>query len=202
MKLSAEQIEKIREVINQSTISIQPLKDDLVDHLCCVVESEMGAGKAFEVSLVTAVQELAPEGFERIQHETIFLLNSTKILLMKKVMYTIGLLSAMTFVLGWVFGVFHWPGTTLLSFLGFSGFAFIFLPMLAIDYYKVKIQRAVSEKLKFIIGLASAMLVGLSGLFKVLHVQWAPFLLIAGAGLFIFGFLPFLFFTLYKKSIS
>lgn len=202
MKLSAEQIEKIREVINQSAVSIQPLKDDLVDHLCCVVESEMAVGETFETSLATAIEELAPEGFERIQHETIFLLNSTNILFMKKVMYAIGLLSAMTFVLGWVFGIFHLPGTTLLSFSGFSGFAFIFLPMLAIDFYKVKIQRAMSEKLKFVIGLVSAVLVGLSGLFKVLHLQGASFLLIAGAGLFIFGFLPFLFFTLYKKSIS
>lgn len=57
-------------------------------------------------------------------------------------------------------------------------------------------------KLKVILGSFSALIVGLAGVFKVLHLQWADHLLLGGMLLFTFGFLPFLFFRMYKKSIS
>ena len=84
----------------------------------------------------------------------------------------------------------------------FSSFAFIFLPLLAIDHFKTNIRRTLSDKLKFILGFASGILVGLSGVFKVMHLQGTVALLVAGILLCVFGFFPFLFFTMYKKSIT
>ena len=84
MRVSSEQITHIHEVIDQSSINIETLKDDLLDHLCCVVEVKMTNGIEFEISLKEALDELAPDGLNTIQRETIFLLNSTKIIFMKK----------------------------------------------------------------------------------------------------------------------
>jgi len=202
LKLSEEQIEKIRNIIDQSAISSDLLRDDVLDHLCCVMEYKIAHGRPFEVALPEAFNELAPDGLDEIQRETVFLLNSTKIILMKKVMYSIGLISTMAMSLGWLFRILHWPGGFELVNYGFLAFSLLFVPMLAINQFKVSINKALSEKLRIILGLVSGIITCVAVLFKVLHYPGADSLLLTGAMIFIFGFLPFLFFTMYKKSIS
>lgn len=154
------------------------------------------------MALQEAVYELAPKGLLEIQRETIFLLNSTKIIRMKKLTYSIGLLSVMSFVLGWACGMLHWAGARELSIAGFLGFIFLYVPLLAFDRYKTNIRWLLSDKLKFILGSISGLVMATAIAFKILHLPGADQLLILGTVLFTFGFLPFLFFTMYKKSIS
>lgn len=85
---------------------------------------------------------------------------------------------------------------------GFLGFVLLFMPMLAIDRYKLTLNKALSEKLKIILGFTSAAITGLAVLFKILHLQGADILLVLGIILFSLGFLPFLFFRMYKKSVG
>jgi hypothetical protein len=202
MKVTAEQVAIIRRQIDQSGIVNETLRDDVLDHLCCVVEIKLTKGKSFDVALQEAAHELAPEGLMEIQRETVFLLNSIKIIRMKKLTYSIGLLSVMSFVLGWTFGMLHWLGARELSIGGFLGFIFLYVPLLAFDRYKTNIRWLLSDKLKFILGAVSGLAMTVAIAFKILHLPGADQLLILGTGLFAFGFLPFLFFTMYKKSIS
>lgn len=202
MKLSQAQVEIIRNRINQSTICIQTLKDDLLDHLCCVVENKIGKGITFEAALPEAIHELAPHGLDEIQRQTLYLLNPAKVIVMKKIMYVIGLATATSLSLGWLFVTLRWPGGRELFNYGFLGFLLLFIPMVAIEHYKISFRKALSEKLKIILGSVSGFIVGLSLVFKVLHLQGADILLIVGVLLFTFGFLPFLFFNLYKKAVS
>lgn len=202
MKLTLEQVEIIRRQVNQSSISIESLRDDVLDHLCCVVEIKMERGKVFDHAHREALDELAPDGLDELQRETVFLLNSDKIILMKKVMYLVGLLSAMAFVTGWFFGIMRFPGAYELQVYGFSAFAFLYVPMMAIDYFKANIRGALSERLKVMLGVASALLLGVAGVFKMMHLAGTRTLLIMGAAVCVFGFLPFFFFSMYKKSIS
>ena len=202
MKLSREHIDIIRDRINESKISVQTLKDDVVDHLCCVVEYKIGKGKSFEIALDEAIRELAPKGLDDLQQQTVFLLQPSKIIFMKKIMYTIGLMSTVAMSLGWLFTTLRWLGGYQLFNYGFLAFFLVFVPMLAIDRYKVNVQKALSEKLRIIIGASSGIIVGVSLVFKFLHLQGADILLIVGVFMFTFGFLPFLFFNLYKKAVS
>jgi len=203
MRLSRNQVQGIRTLVESSGIAIASLRDDVIDHLCCVVEIKMERGRSLETAIQEAVEELAPNGLEELQRETVYLLNSTKIIHMKKFMYLVGLLSAMSFVAGWAFGILHLPGALELSAYGFLGFSFGFMPLYAIDYYKTNIQRALSEKMKFAMGLFSSILMAASVVFKILHLPVLPtFFLISATILFVFGFLPFLFFGLYKKSVA
>jgi hypothetical protein len=192
----------IRGVIDQSTISNDLLKDDVLDHICCVVEHRMDRGKPFEAAMPEAFKELAPDGLDDIQREAVFLLNSKKIILMKKVMYSIGLISTMAMSLGWLFRILHMPGGFELINYGFLAFSLVFLPMLAINQFKVSVNKALSEKLRIILGLLSGIVTCGAVLLKVFHYPGADTLLFTGALIFIFGFLPFLFFTMYKKSVS
>jgi hypothetical protein len=174
----------------------------VLDHICCVVEHMLARGEDFDKALQGALHDLAPEGLNTLQQETVFLLNSTKIIRMKKVMYGIGLLSAMSFVLGWTFGMLHWAGARELSIFGFLGFIFLYVPMLAIDRYKTNIRWVLSDKLKFILGGLSGLSMAIALFFKIMHLPGGDQLLLLATAIFTFGFLPFLFFTMYKKSIS
>ena len=202
MRVSPEQVAQIKQVIGQSAINIDTLKDDLLDHLCCVVENRMEKGMGFETSLSEALLELAPDGLDAIQRETIFLLNSTKIMLMKKIMYSIGLITSIAMTMGTLAKLLHWPGAEELFTYGFVGFLLLFLPMLAIDRYKHNLSKSLSEKLRIGLGYLSAFLLVFSIAFKLFHLEGANLLLLSGMCVFSFGFLPFLFFNMYKKSLS
>jgi hypothetical protein len=202
MKVSSEQIAHIEGVIEQSSITLETLKDDLLDHLCCVVEAKMTGGGEFEISLKEALHELAPEGLDVIQRETIFLLNSTKIMLMKKIMYSIGLITSISMTMGILAKLLRWPGSEELFTYGFGGFLLLFLPMLAIDRYKHNLSKSLSEKLRLGFGYLSAFLLVFSIAFKLFHLDGANLLLLSGMCVFSFGFLPFLFFNMYKKSLT
>lgn len=203
MKLTPDQLQQVRRRVEADGITIETLKEDVIDHLCCVIEVKMERSRSFEAGLKEAIDELAPDGLNVLEFETVFLLNSNRIILMKKLMYSIGALSSMSFVAGWAFGILHLPGAFELSAYGFLGFALLFMPLYAIDYYKTSIQRALSEKLRFFLGLLSAVMMAASVIFKMLHLPLLPtFFLIVGTATFVVGFLPFLFFGMYRKSIS
>lgn len=202
MKLSVEQEEEIKEFVDKQGLRLPSLRDDLLDHLCCVVECELQRGKEFNQSLQDAILELAPNGLIDIENKTIFLLNSKRIIMMKKIMYLIGFIGAVTLTTGITFKLLWYPGANNLFIIGFLLLLLVFVPMLAFDRYKVAIAKALSEKLKIILGSISGVTVGFSGLFKLMHWPGAEFLLLAGAFIFAIGYLPFLFFTMYKKSIA
>ena len=202
MKVSQEQIASIHGVIEHSSITIDTLKDDLLDHLCCVVEVKMTKGSGFEISLKEALDELAPDGLNAIQLETIFLLNSTKIMRMKKIMYSIGLITSISMTMGITFKFLHLAGSEELFTYGFVGFLLLFLPMLAIDRYKHNLGKSLSEKLRIGLGYLSAFLIVFSIAFKLFHLDGANLLLLSGMCVLSFGFLPFLFFNMYKKSLT
>ncbi len=118
---------------------------------------------------------------------------------MKIIIYTTALITTMAFVSGWFFALLHLPGASELAILGFLGFAFIFLPWATYDYFSV--TRPLSDKLKFMSGFGSAFVVALSVVFKLMQLQGAQALLVIGAALLIFGFLPLLFISIYRKSM-
>ena len=202
MKLTPEQEAIIQDVVNSHGLKLRSLQDDLVDHLCCVVENGLGKEKPFEQLLHEAIADLAPDGLNTIEQKTLFLLTSKRIVMMKKITYTIGFISSATLTAGVTFKLLHLPGGNELFISGFLAIFLVFVPLLAIDRYKVAISKAISDKLKFILGAVAAIITGLSGLFKLMHLQGADVLLMLGAFIFAVGFLPFLFFTMYRKSVS
>lgn len=202
MKLSEAQVNNIREVLLASGISHDRLRDDVLDHLCCAIEMRLTKNDDFARSLEDAIRELAPDGLAHIQYQTIFLLNSNKIMLMKKFMYIIGFVTTVGMTMGFTFKILHLAGSEELFNFGFIGFALIFLPMMAVDRLKQNIYKALSEKLRMVFGFASALTLGLAVMFKLFHYNYANEMLLIGISVFSFGFLPFLFFSLYKKSIA
>lgn len=200
--ISAEYEERIIQEINGSGIKNQALKDDLIDHFCCLVEIEMEKGCSFEMALQKAYSQTAPNGLEEIQQETIFLFNYSKIMFMKRLTYAAGYLFALTWIVGIFFKIMHLPGAMVLMFGGGSGLAFIFLPMLLVNKYKQIAREVMTERLKWILGFASLFLFMIASWMKFAHLQGAAMMVSISFLIFGFGFLPFLFFRMYKKSVE
>ena len=202
MRLSDQQVDVIRTYINKSGIHLQSLQEDVLDHLCCVLEENDTVNENFEKNLRAAIDDLAPEGLSKLETETVFLLSSKKLLNMRKFMYAVGLGSSIALTMGLCFRLLQWPGGWELMTYGFIVFSLLFLPMTIIDKFKLKIQKSLSERLRFILGAISAIVAGIAVLLKILHLQGGDLMLLIAAGLFAFGFLPFLFFTNYRKAIE
>ena len=202
MKLSTDQEEYVYNLVKTSGVSIESLQNDIVDHLCCVIETQHGKGKPFDQLLNEAINDLAPHGLKQLENQTLFLLNSKRIILMKKFMYSIGFIGVSSLTIGITFKLMHFPMANVLSTAGLALLLLVFMPLLALDHYKVAISRTVTEKAKFIFGFLSVAIMGISIFFKFFHLQGASVLLVLGAFLFAFGYLPFLFFTMYKKAVS
>lgn len=200
--LTTREVKVIRDIVKSESITIPTLRDDVVDHLSCVVEAKLESGQTFDKAIKEALEELAPKGLHELERETMFLLSYNRSIQMKKVMYAIGLISTMSISLGWLFRFLRWPGGSELANYGFFGFALLFLPLLAGHRFKMNSKKSLPEKLRIILGLLSALITCMAMFFKMMHYPGADLLLLAGAGIFIFGFLPFLFFNMYKKSIS
>ncbi len=202
MKLTPEQEDLIADFVDAQGLTLPSLRDDVIDHLCCVIEQDLHKGKPFDQLLQAAVLDLAPHGLKDIQTQTVFLLNSKRIIVMKKLMYLVGFLGAITLTAGVTLKLLNIPWGYELFSVGFLTLLLGFIPLLALDRYKVAISKALTERLKIILGAAAAVMVGLSGVFKILHLQGAEALLMLGAIVFAVGFLPFFFFTMYKRSVS
>lgn len=202
MRITTEQETLIQNFVDEQGLKSPELRDNIVDHLCCVVESALGKDRAFEQLLHEAVRELAPNGLLEIQQETIFLLNSKRIIIMKKLMHLAGFIGSITLTAGATFKLLHLSYGGTLFIAGSLLLFLVFFPLLALDRYKVAISKTISIRLKYLFGFAAAIFIGVSVMFKILHLQGASLFLALGALVFALGFLPFFFFTMYKKSIS
>jgi hypothetical protein len=121
---------------------------------------------------------------------------------MKKLLFVIGLISSVTLTVGVTFKLLHIQGANVLFMVGFLVLLLIFVPALAFEKYKAAASKKIYERLKIILGGASAIIVGIAGIFKLLHLMGADVLLMIGALVFIAGFLPLFFYSMYKKSFA
>lgn len=202
MKLTPEQENFVYEYVETKKIGNKLLKNDLIDHLFCVIEIQLEKGSSFNIAFDRALNQLAPNGLEEIEKETIYLLNNNRIIIMKQFMYFVGFLGALALTAGITFKLLSLPFGYELFATGFLILFLIFIPLYSFDRYKITIAKNLSQRIKIILGVIASLITGLAGLFKVLHLQGADLLLMLGAFIFTVGFLPFLFFTMYKKSVS
>ncbi len=200
--ITDEQVDYIEAQIKESKIKNKSLSDDLLDHMCCLVEINMKKGLTFEQAYQKAFLQTSPNGYEEIQNETLFLLNYNKIMNMKRLTYISGFVFSLAFSAGTLFKILHQPGAMLLLGIGLFGFSFIFIPIFLVSKYKELAVQVMSERLKWIFGAASVILLGLSSLMKIMHLMGAGVMLATSFLIFGFGFLPFLFFRMYKKSVE
>ncbi len=200
--ITDQQVDFIEKAIAESNVKSRELRDDLLDHMCCLVEMEIKKGLSFEQAYQKAFLQTSPNGYGEIQNETLFLLNYNKIMNMKRLTYIVGFIFSLVFTAGFAFKMLHWPGATVLLTSGLGGLAFLFVPLLLINKFKGAVHSVLSEKMKWVTGSLVLLLMAVGYYFKVNHWPGANIMMLSSMVMLGFGFLPFLFFRMYKQSVE
>ena len=190
--LTDEQITFILEDIRRNGIESEELQLDLLDHICCVIETEMLPNQNFDEFYRSIIPRFYKRELKEIQEETQLLLTFKNYYTMKKVMIISGAFSALSFTISYLFKIMHWPGALLLFQAGIVFFCFLFLPILSI--LKVKEQKQRKDKLLIGIATLFGIVICLATLFKVMHWPFASMLWSSSLGILFFLFLPIYFF--------
>ncbi len=196
------QVEYVEESISKSNIKNSLLKNDLLDHMCCLIESELAKGKSFDKAFEKAYNQTSPNGYDEIERETVFLLNRNKLMNMKRLTFLSGFVFSLTLVAGVYMKILHFQGAGMTMGIGLVGFLFIFFPLMLLNQYHSVANQIMTERIRLITGLLSMFLIPLGTVMKFLHLPGAAVILSLGGIVFGFGFLPFLFFRMYKQSVE
>jgi hypothetical protein len=198
--ITDEQFEFIKAEIDKSSLSVEQVKDDLLDHFCCTVETYLMEGLSFEAAYQKTFLQVCPGGLNEIDYELFIALNFNKIMSRQKLKYSLGLVVSVCISIGSLFKAMEWPAANYLLWIGLAGFVLLLLPLFAYDTYKER-EKSRIEKIKDALGFSSASILGTGIILKIGHLTGGGILLVGGTALFTFGFLPFLFLVLYKKSL-
>ena len=178
-------------------ITLDSLQQDLLDHVCCIIEQSLAENGDFERCYQTTIVTFYKEQLAEIETETLLLQTFKHYYAMKKTMIISGALSVTAFITGSWFKLMHWPGASVLLLLGIVSFCFLFLPLMLV--LKIREQGAVQDKLVISLAVLLCITFFMSSLFKVQHwpganVLW--YLTLAGTFLV---FIPAYFFTGIRK---
>ena len=199
--LTESQIEQIAGTVNASAITSAEMKDDLTDHLCCMVEDEMSKGKEFETAYREALQRLCINGLSESQNGTIFLFTSKGWRKIDRVIYVSGIAVLAGFLLTIVMKILHVPFAGLVLMASTLGATFLFFTIL------IRLIKEASDKriktfifgsvVPYILGFNGIFLFMLSAVFTVFHFPGAQQMLIASI---VFICIAMFFFKIFRKS--
>jgi uncharacterized protein with PQ loop repeat len=185
-ELSVENIDRISRDVRRQEITFSHLVEDLIDHICCDVEFEMGNGLTFLEAYRRVKQKMEPRRLKEIQEETLYAVD-TKYRYMKNTMKISGVAGAVLFGFAALFKIQHWPGAGFMMTLGALILAFVFMPSALGVLWKETHNR--NKLVLFISAFFAGGFFIFGILFKVQHWQGAAIVLILAA---IFGILFFI----------
>ena len=142
MLLNIEQIEIIQQYVIESGLDIPEVQEDVIDHICCLVEEKMEEGFDFNQAFQDAQQYLPANDIKDIQEDTIYFLTIKKRIIMIKTIFISGYLSVLFYVLGvfmqnYLVGLeYGMIAAFILTLTSVLTFCFVFLPALFMYGYK------------------------------------------------------------------
>src|ERR1700741_2954698 len=192
-QISEQQIDFILNDICEGGVEMESLQQNLLDHICCIIENNLEANGDFESFYQKTIKTFYKDELWEIEEETLQLLTFKHYYTMKKVMIISGALSVSGFIAGALFKIMHWPGAAALILLAAVTISFIFLPLL----FVLKTREISAKRDKLILGLGTifGILFCISSLFKIMHWPYANMLWLVGLGVLMLLFVPVYFFT-------
>lgn len=196
-RITDEQIDFILDNIRANGIVIEDLQNNLLDHICCIVENEMTEGEDFYKFYGRIVPRFFKKELKEIEEETNNLLTFKNYYAMKNTVKISGTISAILIILGAIFKTMHWPGAGIMVVLGGLFFSLVFLPLMIV--LKFKDDESKTDKWVFAFGFLMAMGAATGIVFKVMHWPYANFLMRWSVTLFLFGYIPMYYFTRIRR---
>lgn len=101
--INQHQTEVIKNFLKEEQITDQGLMDDLLDHMSCDIETQMAQGLSFEEALPIAREKILPKEPVQVQKDLEFLTTKTQNIMIKKIAYIGGYVSALCLCLAILF---------------------------------------------------------------------------------------------------
>lgn len=196
-KITDQQIDYIISDFAKRGVVLEDLRDNLLDHMCCIIENEMSESDDFYRFYDTVLPRFFKRDLREIQIETENLLRFKNFYTMKKIMNITGILTVVLTLMGSIFKTMHWPGAGVMIVSGGALFSLIFLPLLIA--IKFRDDNSLKDKIVFSFGLLLGMGMSAGFLFKIMHWPGANFLMITGTVIFTFCYVPAYFITRIKR---
>ena len=199
-QLSEEQITFILSDIKAKGIVIEDLQNNLLDHICCIIENELKNEEDFFKFYERTLPRFFKFKLNEIEQETNNLLTFKNYYVMKNTVKYSGITSALLILLGAIFKTMHWPAAGFLILLGGLSFSLIFLPLLIL--LKFKDEEKTVDNWVFAFGFLMAIGAATGIVFKIMHWPYANILMRGSVTLFLFVYIPIYYFTQIKRSDS
>jgi hypothetical protein len=199
-QISDQQIDFILSDISARGVEMESLQQNLLDHICCIIEHDLEENGDFENFYQRTMRTFYKDALWEIEEETLQLLIFKNYYTMKKIMIVSGTFSAAVMSIGIFFKFMHWPGAAICILLGIAVSSLVFLPLL----FTLKAKEKQNSKDKLILGIATlaGVLISLSILFKVMHWPGANMMGVSFVGLMALVYIPVNFFTGIKNPES
>jgi hypothetical protein len=199
-QLSEQQIDYIFDDISARGVEMESLQQNLLDHICCIIEQDLEANGDFENFYQKTIQTFYKDALWEIEEETLLLLTYKNYYTMKKIMINSGIAAAIFFIIGSFFKFMHWPGASVLILAGMFIGAFVYLPLLFL--FKKNETTESRAKVVLAIGTINGILFCVQTLFKVMHWPGANTMWFVTLGLFTLVFIPLYFFNGIKNPAN
>lgn len=190
---------RINKDLASKGLTYDDLREDILDHICCMVEEDMESGEDFESSYRRIMSGIDDAVLPDLQHQTLLLLDK-KFQKMKKITYVIGLVGSLLAITGAFFKTQHWPGASILMVLGFMAVVLGFLPLYFVGSYKEQSEKP--HPIYPIVAYLSLFFIFTGAVFKVMHWPGAGILLKVSVFALLVGFLPLYIVQLFKRSVK
>jgi hypothetical protein len=195
--ITNEQVEFILNDFESRGIVTEGLRDDLLDHMCCVIESEMQESDDFHRFYERVLPRFFKDSLGELQTETDNLLRFKNFYSMKRTLKITGILTVFFTIIGAVFKTLHLPGAGVTIILGGALFSFVFMPLLII--LKFKDDESKVDKWVFSFGLLLGIGLAVGLVLKLMHWPGAFKVLLTSTVLFTFVYVPIYFATRIKR---
>ena len=189
--------ERIKSDLVRLGLTYDRLIDDMLDHVCCMVEEYMDEGEDFESSYSQVLDTIGEKTLPEIQHQTLLNLDK-KFQRMKNFTYVFGLSSAILTILGSFFKRMHWPGAGIMITVGMVLIVLVFLPLYFISNQKEQLEK--KNPVYAIVGYLTIALLLAGATFKIQHWPGAGYMIYASIGFILIGFIPLYVVNVFQRS--
>lgn len=196
-KITDNEVDFILNDISKKGIKTEDVRDNILDHVCCIIENEMKKGMNFNEFYRDTISQFYLNNLDEIEEETQLLLTFKYYHAMKRTVKTSGIISILLFVIGSILKSLHLPGAGVAIVLGLSFFSLVFIPLNIVLKYRD--DKEDKNRLTIVLGLVLGSITSIGILFKLMHWPTANIIIISCLTIFTFVYIPIYFVNNYKN---
>jgi hypothetical protein len=195
MALNEKEVSLIEADVKNAGLIISVLQEELVDHVCCEVETLMSGGKDFTEAYTIVKNKVNIGTLQSIEKNT-FLLIDKKYALMKLFMKISANISLAFIAIGTLLKIYGLLGANIILVAGFAILCVVFIPSLIYSFRKDHVNKFLFK----ISALTGSIAFACGILFKAMYWTGGNMLLVLAYALFLLVSLPALLIDISKHS--